>query len=247
MFNICKPNLPNNKVTTVIMSGQYLNLVDDIASFGINVITTKQHGSLPPSEGFHADMQCLHINDIIITEDNNYNLLSQLEKYNIKSICSTKRLQQNYPYNILFNCAVIDDKAFCKIPLSDDFIQQMLDSLNIEVVAVKQGYSKCSTVIVSKNAIITADESIYTAAYNKKFDVLKIPTGFVRLYGYDYGFLGGACSKINKDILAFCGKIENHPAYNDIKDFCANYSVQLLSLNNNELMDIGGILPILQK
>ena len=74
--------------------------------------------------------------------------------------------------------------------------------------------------------------------------MLKIQKGFISLPGYDYGFIGGCCGKLSKNILAFTGKIESHPDYNNIKDFCRNYNVNVLSLTNDDLLDIGGILPI---
>ena len=66
------------------------------------------------------------------------------------------------------------------------------------------------------------------------------------LDGYDYGFIGGACCKISKGVLAFFGNAKAHKCYDDIKAFCKNYNVDLLSLANERLCDIGSFMPIFE-
>ncbi len=75
-------------------------------------------------------------------------------------------------------------------------------------------------------------------------DILKITPGYVNLEGYEYGFLGGACGMIGKGKLAFTGSIQNHPDYSDMKSFCDQKKVELISLTDGPLLDIGGILPL---
>ena len=42
----------------------------------------------------------------------------------------------------------------------------------------------------------------------------------------------------------FTGNIENHPDYNNIKDFCRNHNVYTESLVNDNLTDIGSVIPV---
>ena len=114
------------------------------------------------------------------------------------------------------------------------------------VINVNQGYTKCSVCAVSDKAFITDDKSIYKALKNAEYDVLEVEKGSVALDGYDYGFIGGACCKISKDVLAFFGNAKAHKCYEDIKAFCKNYNVDLLSLDNKRLCDIGSFIPIFE-
>ena len=73
--------------------------------------------------------------------------------------------------------------------------------------AVKQGYAKCSTVLVNEQACITADTSIAAAVKQCGLDVLQIRPGFVELPGYPYGFLGGGKRKTFPGCVGLCGEI----------------------------------------
>ena len=75
-------------------------------------------------------------------------------------------------------------------------------------------------------------------------DVLLIRQGYIELPGVDYGFIGGSSFKVNKNTLAFTGNIKLHPDYNNIKSFAHNHNVELLSLTENTMIDIGSIIPI---
>ena len=111
------------------------------------------------------------------------------------------------------------------------------------LINVKQGYAKCSCAAVSDHAIITADNGIIRSLEDNPIDVLSIGKGSIRLDGADTGFIGGA-SGYDKDrkTLYFCGNIKEHPDYNSIKRFCNEQDTQIVSLNDDHLTDIGGII-----
>ena len=67
--------------------------------------------------------------------------------------------------------------------------------------------------------------------------------GAIKLDGYGYGFIGGACALFD-NTLYFCGNIELHPNYEAIKAFCYAHGVSLCSLTDGKLYDVGGIVFI---
>ena len=83
---------------------------------------------------------------------------------------------------------------------------------------VKQGYAKCSCVVVDEDSIITADRGIWKVAVNAGMNVLLIENGQVILEGQPYGFLGGASGKVGNSII-FNGDITRHSDYEAIRDF----------------------------
>jgi hypothetical protein len=113
-----------------------------------------------------------------------------------------------------------------------------------KILNVKQGYSKCSIAVIGTDAAITSDTGIYNTLIANGIDVLKIDSGSIRLDGVSYGFIGGVSGLIAPDVLAVNGNIEAHPESEKIKEFCNKHGVSILSLNNEELYDIGSILPI---
>ena len=115
----------------------------------------------------------------------------------------------------------------------------------IEIVDVKQGYTRCSTAVIGKNSAITADSTIYNALTKNGIDVLKIDSGSIRLDGYDYGFIGGACTMIDDGTVAFFGDIKTHPNFRKIERFCIIHNVRIINLAENKpLTDVGGAVKI---
>ena len=112
------------------------------------------------------------------------------------------------------------------------------------VITVNQGYAKCSTVVVAEDAFITSDSGICKALRARHLDVLQVSDDMIGLNGYDHGFIGGCAGKVSKTLLVFTGRIESHPEYAAIKNFCGNRGVDIYSLGNNFLYDLGGVLPI---
>ena len=125
-------------------------------------------------------------------------------------------------------------------------ILKFAETNNLIIVNTNQGYSRCSVCVVNENAIITDDKSIFTAAQFFFNDVLFISKGSIKLDGYDCGFIGGCCGKIDKYKLAFNGAIESHKDYKKIIDFLSRNSIECIELNQNRLTDIGGILPLIE-
>ncbi len=150
-----------------------------------------------------------------------------------------------YPDNVSLNCAVVGKNLIChKKFTSEKVIQNALND-GYNIIHVKQGYAKCSTCIVSDNAIITEDSGIASACENAGIDVLKITKGYVKLSGYDYGFIGGASGLIESNVLAINGDINLHPDGKRMVEFCEKYGVSVKCLNKEPIYDVGSIIRLL--
>ena len=238
------PNLPFDNVKTVVMSTEFKNISKAIGELGIKIIPTNSIKKFYPFEQRHADMQFFHYNSdmAFILKDSVY-LKEQLERYIKNVIVIDEIAKREYPKNVLLNAVSINDKVVCNPKTISTNISQAIEQKRTYVYRVGQGYTKCSTCIVTEDSIITSDKSIYNTCKND-FDVLLIRPGFIELPGTSYGFIGGCSFKYNKSILMFTGNIENHPDYNNIKDFCRNYNVYTESLVKDKLIDIGSIIPV---
>ncbi|MDY2783839.1 MAG: hypothetical protein SOT80_10670, partial [Candidatus Pseudoruminococcus sp.] len=142
---------------------------------------------------------------------------------------------------------LLGDKMICRALSIDDKLMEYCKTNSIKIISVKQGYARCSTAVVAESAVITSDSGIYKACIENNIDVLKIENGYIEIEGYDYGFIGGSCGKLSNDILAFCGDIKAHKNYNNMKTFALNYGVNLISLSNKNLFDVGGFIPTKQE
>ncbi len=239
---VLSPNLPQNSVHTVIMSDRKNIFVEEIRKAGIHIIPSEKLKLINGSEAYHADMQICHIgkNELIISSDMSIKMQEKLLNLNCKLIKSENPVTAKAP---CLNVCILENDIICNTKTADKTIK----SIGKNLIHTNQYYSKCSSAVINKNAVITADKSIYDTCISNKIDVLKISEGYIHLDGYDYGFIGGTCGLLSKNILAFCGNIKLHKDYENIKAFSANYHINLLSLGTGMLYDIGGILPITEK
>ncbi len=244
---IKSPNLPNNKIKYAICDSRIGEAIStELNSLEISVISVPQNKILHEPVSAHPDMQILHLgggnflSDISILDLLNIKEISICEKFNNRRVAY--ELGREYPNDVLFNAVIMGKYIICnkKTVCNEIFL------LEKEIINVNQGYTKCSVAVVNDDAIITDDISIYKSV-SGKIDALYVEHGLVELNGYNYGFIGGACGKISKNILAFYGSIQKCKQYNDIKLFCSNHNVECISLSNKPLYDFGSLIPIIEE
>ena len=114
-------------------------------------------------------------------------------------------------------------------------------------MSIKQGYAKCSALIVDERSIISQDRGLTRAAAAAGLDVLQISPGHVALDGFEYGFLGGAGFKISRDKLCFTGVLDIHPDKGRILDFLSARGIRPLYLTDRPVFDIGSAIPLTEK
>lgn len=244
MSEFSLPNLPENQVTDVIVSGEYFYVINELNKLGVSTVITSPSIDLPYYERYHPDMQCSYYKKgTLAIPKNKPHFANDIARCGIHIEQTNTELIPNYPYNISFNHLIIGNKIICNKKYTNREIISYCKENKFRIINVKQGYTKCSTAVVTENAIITSDTTIYNNCIKNNIDALKIDSGYISLYGYDYGFIGGCCGKLSSDILAFTGKISEHKNFENIKSFLRNYGVYILELSNKPLLDIGSIIP----
>lgn len=212
---------------------------------GCNIIKTVHVKSLYEAVGGHPDMQ-LHYadNNTVICAKEVYSYYKEKlpKEYNL--ICGSQPLKDKYPYDILYNAAVIGDFVICNEKHTSKEILEVYRHIGKKILNVKQGYAKCSIAVISDNAAVTADEGIYKVLMKNNINTLKIKPGSVGLKTLPYGFIGGCSGLLRKGLLAVNGNIDRHPEGRLIRDFCRNNGTEILCLNEEELYDIGSIIII---
>jgi hypothetical protein len=239
------PNLPEGDTALAAVSFAYPDILRALRALGMELIEIQPGRCLPGPVGSHADMLLHHLGgNQMVTARGEASLKDTLRQFDFEVIESNGCLSERYPDDVPLNAARVGNFLFCRQDSLDLEIGRYCSRHGVSVIPVRQGYARCSTVVVSESAIMTADSSIAQAAESADLDVLRIRPGHVRLEGYPYGFLGGACGMIGKNKLAFAGNVGLHPDYEAIKKFCGNRNVETISLADMPLTDIGGILPL---
>ncbi len=241
---LINPNLPGNKVITVFAN------VDDFAlkmlfdSLSIKVVPVQQNPLLDEPVSRHADMLMNYVGKSFLIDKNQKELCNFIEKNGGKTIIIDK-IKSPYPNDCLLNFADIGDYIICNKSI---LTQEILNELpNKTLINTKQGYSKCSVCIVKRNTIITDDISVYNAVlqYNN-INSLLVEKGSVNIEKYDYGFIGGCCGLIDKDLILFNGDLSTHTNFDKIEKFLYDNGINYIDIKDKPLTDIGSIIPLFE-
>lgn len=148
---------------------------------------------------------------------------------------------ENYPDNIGFNAICLDKYFIHNLKYTNPRLKKAAEEYGLVPINVRQGYTKCSCVVVDGKSIITADDNICKVLSElKDVDVLKIRQGHVKLPGFEYGFLGGASGRVG-DTIYFSGDIAAHPDWKNIFTFISNRDLKIKGFSY-PLEDIGSII-----
>lgn len=245
------PGLPDSKVTSVAVSAEYPELISALNKLGISTFPVNRNNNLDEGIGYHPDCIIFQLNDNIFIDSSisdifvNF-LTSRSIINNYKIIAAGDMIRSPYPYDVRLNCKRINNKIICNTKYISENLRQLALEYGFEFIHVNQGYAACSTVVINDSALITDDESIHNSVIKYSIDSLLISKGSVQLKNHNYGFIGGTCGIIDKNLLAFCGNIELHNDANEIINFLNKYNIEYRNLINCPLTDVGGIIPITQ-
>lgn len=239
------PNLPENKVTTVYVYIDDNTLKNAFDKLSIKVVSVKENHFLDTPVSHHADMLANYIGkSIFLSDKHQIELCKFVEDNNGKSVV-IENIKSPYPYDCLLNFADIGDYIICNKSILTGEIVDLLPKKT--VIDVKQGYSKCSVCICSRNTIITDDISVYNAVLQyDNINSLLVEKGSVHINKYDYGFIGGCCGLIDKNLLLFNGDLSLHSDFDKIKNFLYDNDINYIDIKGKPLTDIGSIIPIME-
>lgn len=146
-----------------------------------------------------------------------------------------------YPQDICYNAACTGRFFIHNLKYTAPELIREAEQVGMTVVNVRQGYTKCSTVIVDEESIITYDKGICKACSAAGMDVLLVTPGHVLLPGYDTGFIGGCSGRIG-DTIVFNGDLSSHPNFDRILEFIENKGLEAKWFVEWPLTDIGSII-----
>lgn len=241
------PNIPQNSVKYVALTDKYCKIINNLRELNIGCITVKSSANLPKNVNFHTDMIIHHLggNKIIVAKGEE-DTSSILALHGFEVIEGYNRLGTGYKNECFLNQARINDVIIGNISLFDYRIIEYCNQNNIKIINVNQGYAKCSVCILDSRTVITEDKGIADVLEQNDFDVLLIQPGSVKLDGYRHGFFGGAAGLIDRDKLAITGELRYHSNHREISDFLKQRDIEIIELKKGEIIDIGGIIPLIE-
>lgn len=192
----------------------------------------------------HPDMLLHIINSktILVHRDIDENFVEKLKKLNFDVVFSKNSLKDTYPEDIILNSVSFPNLFVHNLKYTDNnLLSYMTNKISINV---KQGYTKCSTAIVSRNSVMTSDKAIAKALRKENIDILLLPPGDILLPGLNYGFIGGCCGLLDENSMAFYGDL-NYYAFGDmVLGFLGKHEVTPVYLRKGKLIDRGSIFIV---
>lgn len=210
-------------------------LVDYIKSKGYSVSRVEPLDWLPVGISDHPDLRYCRLG---------------VDEAAPLAVAPSSSIREEYPSDIPYNAActgryLICNAAFTAAEILDFTRSSAQDSktsnLPLTLVDVKQGYAKCSVVIVDERSIITYDRGIAKSATSAGLDVLLVEPGHVELRGYNTGFIGGASGRVGGEII-FNGDLSAHPDFEAIRLFIEERCLKCVWFEGWPLTDIGSIV-----
>ena len=218
-----------------------------IESFGIEIVETVAHPNLYEAVKGHPDLMGCPLKNITIIVPYLYS-----KKYKDFERFSTQigatLIEKKYPNHIKYNVATFGRHALGYFKYVDKAIISVLESLKISLINTIQGYSKCSTLILDSNNLVTSDISIFKAI-NEIYgmNIAMINSGDIILEGFEYGFIGGASSLIDNKKVAFMGSLEHYNNGKAIINVLDSLEIDAVFLANSKLQDYGSMVPLYLK
>jgi len=227
----------------IIDPGLAENIIVNLQAAGFKTIPVQRTDRVDTPLSGHPDIQMfLHEKNLFVHPDIDPSFLKSVENYVNIIQCSTE-LGKNYPEDISYNIACTGRIALHRKECTENTILEYLRENNIQIENTNQGYTKCSTMIVDDNSIVTSDRSIHTAAGRSGLDSLLISPGYIDLPGYNYGFIGGASGRF-LDTIYLTGSIGDHPDSDRITDFIQSRGLRIKVLSDEKIFDAGSIFFI---
>lgn len=148
---------------------------------------------------------------------------------------------KGYPHEVPYNAACTGKFFIHNLKYTSPRLLVRAEEAGMEFIDVKQGYAKCSTVVVDDFSIITYDDGIARACEARGMNILSVKPGFVVLKGYKTGLIGGASGRVGNSII-FNGDLNAHPDAYIIMDFINECGLNVVDFPEWPLTDIGSII-----
>ena len=162
---------------------------------------------------------------------------------------------RSYPDDARYNAACTGRFFIHNPAVTAPELRLRAEATGMTPVSVRQGYARCSTVIVDERSVITYDKGIALPCEQAGMEVLLISPGHVLLPGYDTGLIGGTSGRVTirggrssaedaaaRHAVLFNGDLDAHPDASGIRAFIQARGLEVITIPEYPLTDIGSVI-----
>lgn len=245
-MNKINPFVFNKRIKAAIVSYKaskgFKKLLSDLK---IDIVTTLAMKEIDEPVRDHPDMAVhpIDYNKVVVYNKHIDYYKEKLRNYDVEVIPSSNELKKLYPNDIALNVSRTNDYYFYKENYIDLSVEDNLKEIS-KPVLVKQGYSKCSSLIIGRDTVITSDKGLYKAYLDNGIKCYLIPFGEILLPGYDTGFIGGCGGMISKDEILFYGNLDRYKYKDQLVDILISENIKYYYPKDSDFIDLGSIIGI---
>ena len=245
------PHLPR-RCDTVLYGAKYADkLRKPLDSLRIHSVFVPDNPKIEPQLAGHADLSVLHAGGervLLAPYLKGSAVESWLSSIGAEIMLPNIEQQAAYPEDAQLNlCQVGETILYNRKTVPDSIVEYLTRNGALRFISCHQGYTRCSSCVVDRRSVITADRGVAARASAAGLSVTLISPGHITLDGFAYGFIGGAAFKISEKKIAFTGKLDAHPDCSRILQFLEQREIDAVFLTDEPIFDIGSAVPILEK
>ena len=217
-----------------------------LRELGYSLIEIKQNNKVYEEISAHVDIFTCKINNKLIIEPKQYELIKSQFVNNNNIEKGKESIEKNYPYDIKYNVCTIGKKALHNFEFTDSKVKEELIEQGYELINTTQGYTNCSIAVIDDNSAIVTDKGLYKILKKHNVDVLYLEyepniklltnTG----YSNRKGFIGGAVSRVDNNIIIF-GDLTKIDKDEKIRKFILDKGLNIIEFKGLDVIDYGGI------
>lgn len=214
-----------------------------LKKMGYYLIEIKKNPNVYEEISSHVDIFACKIGDKIIVEPSVYEDISKIINVEKGDACVSSK----YPEDIKYNVCIIGKKAIHRLDCTDSKIKEELIKNGYELINTKQGYTNCSIAVIDDSSAIVTDKELYKTLKSHDIDTLFLDyEPDIKLlntdsYSNKKGFIGGAISRIEDNIIIF-GDLRKIDVDDKIRNFILQKKLSIIEFENLDVIDYGGII-----
>lgn len=224
-----------------------------IKSLGYEIIENKFNLKTYDEISSHPDIYYVKVGNMCFAEPGKL-----LE--GVKMLAGNAEVGKNYPEDVPYNVAVLGRNVVHNFKYTDKNVLAYLKGADFNFVQVEQGYSKCSTCVITDNSCIVSDIGIARALIDAEVDVLYVSEPDIKLlkrtniifideermrfeYSDMSGFIGGAMVRLGDEVILFGDKC-NLVNGGKIQKFIENKGLKFHDFKGLDIIDYGGVIEV---
>lgn len=155
-----------------------------------------------------------------------------------------------YPMTCFYNAIVFNQFLIGLETALDPQVITIAKKSSLELISVKQGYSRCSSFVIGTKILVTSDLGIAknTRQMIQKFkldcQVVYCNPKEIDLSGFAHGFIGGTTWQLEEGRRYFYGDISALSNWQDIKTYLYKAGIEPVYIVKKRLEDVGSAIGI---